>query len=67
MDSLTDYIKKAFEYKENGDYKSAIDYFYKALALENDSSEILKELAFLYSLLLQSLVLCYLWWIVYSD
>ena len=53
MDSLTEYIKKAFEYKDCGDYKTAIDYFYKALALENDSAEILKELAYLYSLLCQ--------------
>jgi len=53
MDSLTDYIKKAFEYKNVGDYKKAMDYFYKALAIDNESSEILKELALLYSLLCQ--------------
>lgn len=53
MDSLTSYIKKAFEYKDCGDYKSAIDYFYKALAIENNSSEILKELASLYATLCQ--------------
>lgn len=53
MESITDYIKKAFEYKNVGDYKKSIDYFYKALAIENDSSEILKELALLYSALCQ--------------
>lgn len=53
MDSITDYIKKAFEYKNVGDYKKSIDFFYKALAIENDSSEILKELALLYSALCQ--------------
>jgi len=51
MDSLTDYIKKAFEYKDCGDYKLSIDYFYKALAIDNNSAEIMRELAFLYSAL----------------
>ena len=53
MDSLTDYIKKAFEYKNAGDYKNAMDFFYKALAVENNSVEIMNELASLYSLLCQ--------------
>lgn len=53
MESITDYIKKAFEYKNVGDYKKSIDFFYKALAIENESAEILKELASLYSALCQ--------------
>ena len=53
MNDLTEYLKKAFEYKNNGDYKKSIDYFYKALALDNESSEIMAELAFLYSKLCQ--------------
>lgn len=53
MGSLTEYIKTAFEYKEAGDYKSAIDFFYKALTLDSNSSEIMVELAELYSLLSQ--------------
>ena len=53
MDSLTGYIKKAFEYKDNGDYKEAIDFFYKALALDNESIEIMLELADLYAKLSQ--------------
>ena len=53
MDSLTSYIKKAFEYKENCDYKEAIDFFYKALALDNESVEIMSELADLYAKLCQ--------------
>ena len=54
MDNLNDYIKEAFDSKNKGDYKKAIDYFYKALALENDSSEIMFELAQLYFLLSQN-------------
>ena len=46
---LTSYLKKAFEYKNIKDYKKAIDYFYKALAIDNESMEIMHELAFLYS------------------
>ena len=53
MGNLTEYIKKAFEYKELGDYKCAIDFFYKALTLDANSSEIMTELAELYSLLSQ--------------
>ncbi|MBQ3642101.1 tetratricopeptide repeat protein [bacterium] len=54
MDNLNDYIKEAFEYKSLGDYKKAIDYFYKALAIENDSVEIMFELAQLYFILAQN-------------
>lgn len=53
MDSLTENIKKAFEFKNAGDYKNAMDYFYKALAVENNSVEIMNELASLYSKLCQ--------------
>lgn len=53
MGNLTEYIKQAFEYKEAGDYKAAIDFFYKALTIENDSCEIMSELAELYTLLSQ--------------
>ena len=46
---LTEYLKTAFEYKNKCDYKQSIDYFYKALAIDNESTEIMKELASLYS------------------
>ncbi|MCD7879354.1 MAG: tetratricopeptide repeat protein, partial [Candidatus Gastranaerophilales bacterium] len=51
MDSnnITEILKKAFEYKNRGEFKKSIDYFYKALALDNNSSEIISELAFLYT------------------
>ena len=48
-DDLTQYIKQAFKYKSEGSYKEAIDYFYKALAIDNDSCEVMSELAYLYS------------------
>ena len=53
-ENITDYIKEAFEAKDSGDYKVAIDYFYKALAIDCESSEILLELAGLYVLLFQN-------------
>ena len=53
MGTLTENIKKAFEYKEAGDYKTAIDFFYKALTIESNSCEIMSELAELYTLLSQ--------------
>ena len=53
MRELTEYIKKAFDYKQDGCYKEAIDYFYKALALDNTSTEIMGELACLYAKLHQ--------------
>lgn len=53
MNNLTEYIKKAFDYKTDGHYKEAIDYFYKALAIDNESCEIMTELAYLYSKLNQ--------------
>lgn len=49
MEKLTENIKKAFEYKSEGLYKEAIDYFYKAFTVDNDSIEIMNELAHLYS------------------
>ena len=52
-ENLTDFIKKGFDNKEIGDYKTAIDYFYKALAIDNSSVEIMGELALLYSNLCQ--------------
>ncbi len=52
-ENLTEYIKKGFSYKDVGDYKSAIDYFYKALAVDNTSTEIMNELASLYTMLCQ--------------
>lgn len=50
MDGLTvtEYIKKAFEYKASGNYKQAIELFYKALTLDSESSEIMSEIAGLY-------------------
>lgn len=48
QENLTEYLKSAFEYKNEGCYKQAIDYFYKALAIENESAEIMCELASLY-------------------
>ena len=48
MNDLKEYLKSAFEYKNNAEYKKSIDYFYKALAIDNESSEIMAELAFLY-------------------
>ncbi len=53
MDNITDYLKTAFKYKEEGEYKKSLDFFYKALALENDSVEIISELAYIYSELCQ--------------
>ncbi len=49
VSELTEYLKTAFEYKNHGDYKQSIDYFYKALAIDNESTEIMSELASLYS------------------
>lgn len=46
--SVTEYIKKAFEYKASGNYKQAIELLYKALNVDNESSEILNEIAGLY-------------------
>ncbi len=46
--SVTEYIKKAFEYKIAGNYKQAIEFFYKALNADNESSEVLSEIASLY-------------------
>lgn len=45
---LTDYIKRAFEYKAAGNFKQAIENLYKALELDPESSEILAEIAGLY-------------------
>lgn len=53
MENLTENIKKAFEFKNEGLYKEAIDCFYKAFTIDNDSVEIMSELAHLYSKLNQ--------------
>ena len=53
MENLTENLKKAFDYKNDGLYKEAIDYFYKAFTIDNDSVEIMSELAHLYSKLNQ--------------
>ncbi len=46
--NLTQYVKKAFEYKAAGNFKQAIESLYKALELDSESSEILAEIASLY-------------------
>ena len=46
--SLTEYLKRAFEYKAAGNFKQAIENLYKALELDPESSEILAEIAGLY-------------------
>ncbi len=51
MENITEYLKQAFKYKNDGAYKEALDFFYKALAIENESSEILFELAQIYNYL----------------
>ena len=43
--SLTEYVKRAFEYKAAGNFKQAIENLYKALELDPESSEILAEIA----------------------
>lgn len=47
-EEITQFILKAFEYKEQKNYKKAVDYFYKALTMDSNSSEIMCELSFLY-------------------
>ena len=54
MEELNQYIKEAFEHKNRGSLKEAINYFYKALTVDNDSVEIMKELSLLYSQLNQN-------------
>ena len=49
MDNVTENIKKAFECKQEGRYKEAIDFLYKAFTVDNESVEIMSELAHLYS------------------
>ncbi|MDD3238081.1 MAG: tetratricopeptide repeat protein [Candidatus Gastranaerophilales bacterium] len=46
--SVTEYIKKAFDVKSQGNYKQAIELFYKALSIDDESSEIMSEIANLY-------------------
>lgn len=46
-----EYIKQAFELKESGLYKPAIEMLYKALEIENDNPEILSQIGELYFLL----------------
>jgi len=45
---LTESIKKAFENKAAGNFKQSIQYLYKALEFDPDSSEVLAEIAGLY-------------------
>jgi len=45
---LTDILKRAFEYKAAGNFKQAIQYLYKALEYDQESSEVLAEIAGLY-------------------
>lgn len=45
---ITQYVKRAFEYKAAGNFKQAIEHLYKALEIEPESSEILAEIAGLY-------------------
>ncbi len=53
MNDIREYLKKAFELKAEGLYKEALDYLYKAFAIDNSSIEIMSELAFLYTKLKQ--------------
>ena len=46
-----EYIKQAFELKEQKYYKPAIEMLYKALEIENDNPEILYQTGELYFLL----------------
>lgn len=46
--NLTQYVKRAFEYKAAGNFKQAIENLYKALEIDPESSEILAEIAGLY-------------------
>ena len=46
--SLTQYVKRAFEYKAAGNFKQAIENLYKALEIEPESPEVLAEIAGLY-------------------
>lgn len=51
MQQQIEYIKQAFELKNQKSYKQAIELFYKALETENDNPEILYQLGELYYLL----------------
>ena len=48
---VLDYIKKAFELKEQKQYKPAIEKLYKALETENDNIEILYQIGEMYFLM----------------
>lgn len=45
---IKDLLQEAFALKDSGHYKHAIEIFYKALELDNSSSELLLEIADLY-------------------
>ncbi|MBQ2644626.1 tetratricopeptide repeat protein [bacterium] len=47
-EEITKHIKKAFVYKSAGNFKQAIESFYKALELDSENPEILSEIAGLY-------------------
>lgn len=48
---IKDFIKEAFILKSKGYYKHAIEAFYKALELDNTSTELLLEIADIYNLM----------------
>ena len=48
---IKDLLKEAFILKSNGYYKYAIETFYKALEIENDSDELFFEIAESYFLM----------------
>lgn len=45
---ITQFVKRAFEYKAAGNFKQSIEHLYKALEIEPENAEILAEIASLY-------------------
>lgn len=56
---IAEYIKKSFELRNQGHFKLAIEMLYKALSLDENSVEILVQLADLYTLLKNNKRACY--------